>query len=234
MQKPCTPPSCEECHFLSQCLVGSLDKKMREVISQKKHALFYKKNATLFYEKDPVFGLHVLRQGFIKKIRHSNGGRENIIGLVTPGQSIGLRHINSHLPYTYSSITVEDSSLCFLEITILKEYLTNSPSMSRHLCLLLGNEIQEMEDANQRMMSRSARHRTANFLLSLKGKTPNKQSGDITFSLSRHEMASMIGMATETFIRLLTDLKREGVIKQNEKFVTIIDEDKLNEIALSG
>lgn len=213
--------------------MGSLDSKMRDVISQKKHTLFYKKNATIFYEKDPFFGVYVLRQGLIKRIRYGIADRENLIGLVTPGETIGLRNLYSLPQYTFTSVAAEDSFLCFLEASILKENLSLSPSMSRHLSHMLGNEVQEIEDTHQRMMNKSARHRAADFLLSLKGKSPDKQTGDITFSLSRHEMASMIGIATETFIRLLTDLKREGVIKQNEKFVTIIDQDRLQKIALS-
>ena len=53
----------------------------------------------------------------------------------------------------------------------------------------------------------------------------------IDLKLTREEMASMVGTATETLIRFISEFKDEGILKQYDKKILIMDESLLNESA---
>ena len=51
-----------------------------------------------------------------------------------------------------------------------------------------------------------------------------------SINISRRDLAGVAGIATESLIRTLTDLKKEGVIEIEGRNIRIVDIDKLEAI----
>ena len=76
---------------------------------------------------------------------------------------------------------------------------------------------------------KNVREKLSELFLILKDSHGSMENGKIKLNikLTREEMASLIGTATETLIRILSEFKSEGIIEQNGKTLLITDEEKL-------
>jgi CRP-like cAMP-binding protein len=73
----------------------------------------------------------------------------------------------------------------------------------------------------------SVRKRTANALVRLKMRFQNDKEAKFSMSISRDDLAAMVGTATESVIRTLSDFKEEGLVSIQGSSITILNEEKL-------
>jgi len=55
--------------------------------------------------------------------------------------------------------------------------------------------------------------------------------GNINIALSREELSSIIGTASESVIRVLSSMKKEGIIYTKAKKIKLLDKNRLQQIA---
>ena len=146
---------------------------------------------------------------------------------------VGHRSVFSNENYGGTATAIEDSSVCFIDKKYIVKLLQKEPSVACHLITALGKELGEAENKVASFSQKNVFERTCEVLLLLKeshGKGEGKKFR-IDLKLTREELASMVGTATETLIRIMSDLKQEGVIEQDGKIILINDEKKLIKFA---
>lgn len=224
---------CEHCQTLQASLFGNLNKTDLQCIDAHKTANTYKRGQVIFHEGNRPLGLYCLQQGKVKIFKTGIDGREQIVRLAKAGDFIGYRAFLGEDCYSASAMALEDSQICFIDKNDFFHVCKTNDKLSGNLILRLSHELREAEDLLRDMAQKSVRERVAEILLIIREKygVDKEDAKQINATLSREELASFVGTATETLIRILSDLKDAGVIDTQGKKIKILDIDALTETA---
>lgn len=226
--------SCESCPTLNRSLFSEVkDPNTLRKLGRHKVCNQFKKGQVLFHEQGVPLGLFCLRSGKVKIYKTGPDGREQIVRLASPGDLIGYRSFLGEDSYSASAAVFEDSIICFIDKDDFRDVLTTTPNFTYSLIQLLSHELREAEDMIRDMAQKSVRERLAEVLLVLEKKFGHDETMGNTLSaiLSREELASFVGTATETLIRLLSDMKDEGLVETQGRRIRLVDTAKLSAIA---
>lgn len=234
MQKPFKSISCENCPSQEKGIFCDLEKASLNDVSHNKVMNLYKKGQTIFFQGNPPFGLYCIASGKIKVSKMGNDGKESIVRIASSGDVLGHRSLFSQDNYTATATVIEDAAVCFLDKNYIYSTLKKEPSVALNLIEKLSEGMGAAEKRNASMSNKNARERLAELLLSFcKSYGIEEKDGRIRLDikLNRDEMASIVGTAHETIIRLISEFKEEGILEQEGKVIFIINQNKLLEFA---
>ncbi len=172
--------------------------------------------------------LYVVRAGQLKLSVTAPDGREQIMRIAIAGQLIGYDTIDDlHHPYTATALT--PVRLCGIRHRDLLRVLEENLEVSRRMVQLLNQELIQARALIHILGQKSSAEKIALFLLSLVPEHGHDSPQmDIPLSLSRQEMADMLGLTVETVSRLMAELKRERIIEAPRGHIRILNRQGLN------
>ncbi len=202
-------------------------------VSDHKVVNSYKKGQTLFVQGNPPYGMYCVSTGNIKVTQVGEDGKESIVRIASAGDVLGHRSIFTDQFYNATATAVEDCTVCFLDKKYILKLVEQSPSVACNLIAKLGRDLGAAEKRISSFYQKNVRERLAELLLLLKESHGVEEDGKIRLNikLTREEMASIIGTASETLIRFMSELKQEGFIEQKGKVIYILDEPGLLDFA---
>lgn len=224
---------CENCPSREKGVFCDLEKMALNDVSVHKITNIYKKGQVIFYQGNPPFGLYCISQGKIKLTKTDSDGKESIVRLAHDGDVLGHRSLFSDEKFSSTATAIEDTTVCFIEKKYIFEAIHNQPSIALNIIQQFSREMGSSEQKNASMFQKNVRERLAELFLILKRNYGVKEQNRtrIDIKLTREEIASMIGTASETVIRFISEFKEEGLLAQEGKTIYIIDEEKLLEFA---
>lgn len=185
----------------------------------------YKQRQVVFRQGNPSRGLYLICNGAVK-LFHSDGPREHILDFLGPGALFGELSFEGEQPLSSSAQTLLESQLCFLPTELLKPFLVHYPSVAVRVIEALSGQLGQARGKAHELALKGAERRLAALLVRLaheRGEAP----GDPPLRYTRRTLAQMIGVSTETAIRLLTKLKEEGLIAVAKRDIIVTDLDGL-------
>jgi CRP-like cAMP-binding protein len=185
----------------------------------------------IFEEGENVNGIFCIKQGVCKLIKLSQNGKDQIVKLVSKGELLGQRSLISDEPVNLSAIALEDMEVCFIPKTEVMGFFDKNNQFSMNVMKTICGDLKESDGHIVNMAQKSVKERLAETLLYLHDNFGVNADDSLKIQLSRDELASMIGTATESCIRLLSDFKKSGLIELVGKKITIIDNNKLKRIS---
>ncbi|MCB9091936.1 MAG: Crp/Fnr family transcriptional regulator [Halobacteriovoraceae bacterium] len=231
-QKKDLPQECKDCPSRGKGIFCDLEAAELDEISQFKVVNQFKRGQSIFVEGNPTFGLYCISEGNIKLSKTSEDGKDAIVRIATKGDVLGHRSIFTNTPYNATATALDDSVICFLDKKYILKKIQESPSVAQNIINKLSRDLGASEQRLADMSQKSVKQRLIELLLLLHqshGIPQDNGSVLIDIKLTREEMASIIGTATETLIRTLSDLKNLDLITLDGKKIIIPDEKKLLE-----
>jgi CRP/FNR family transcriptional regulator len=216
---------CTLCPGKEHSLFADLPREDLETLSQHKTCIRYKKGQTLFYEGTRPMGLFCINSGKVKVYKISSEGKEQILKLAKPGDFLGYRALISEEFYNSSATVIEEGAMCYIPKSDFLEILQKNPLFFRKMAKRVAHELGLMEQKLVTIAQKSVRERLAATLIMLK-ETYGMEGGEsdlIDIALSREDLANIIGTATETVIRLLSDFKSQKLISLQGKKIKVLD-----------
>lgn len=197
-------------------------------IEKEKICSSYKKGEVIFKEGTRPYGVFCLNNGKIKLVKTGEDGKEHILRLVRPGDPLGYRSLLAGEKYNASAIAIEDSGVCFIPKELFMGILHKDTELSFEVMKMLSMDLKKAEMKLTHLAQKPVRERVAEALLLIK-KTYGLQEDNLTIDalFSREDIANIVGTATETTIRLLSEFNKDGIIKLVGKKILITDLDKL-------
>lgn len=218
--------SCATCQARKNSLfAGNCDASL-EHLEDHKSCSYFKKNQPLFIEGSFPRGVYCLNQGKVKIFARGDEGKEQIIHIAKEGEIIGFRAMFSGEMYKVSATALEDANICFISKDDFLDMIDTNPTLRNGIMKELSKELGDRAVFITNMAQKSVRERLASALIILDDVYSGEQ-----INLTREDMANFVGTATETLIRLLKDLKEEGVIDIHTRKLEIINKEKLMKIA---
>ncbi len=188
-----------------------------------------KAGTPLLLEGFPTHSLFAIRSGVFKTIGLGRAGRERVLRAHGPGEFIGLESMT--LPsYPHTVVAATDARVCHAPMRTFVQLVTESPEFSNAIIGHLCDEVrQAREDAVDQ--SRDAASRVARLLFGRMTAGRADEPPSISLLLSHRDTAAMLGLAQESFSRLLTLLEERGVIRRKGRRLLVEDRHRLSEIA---
>lgn len=191
-----------------------------------RHLDKYKKRQRIFTEGNHPIRLYYVEKGKVKISKTNEDGKEFIVQIVNEGEFFGYIAMLQDTVYSANAEALEDSEIAAIPKNEFEELMNSNPEVSRKFIKLLANDIAEKEDQLIRIAYNSLRKKVADALLTVHKKY--KVSAEkFNINLSRENLASIAGTATESLIRTLTDFKSEKLIDIQDGKIAIINERKL-------
>lgn len=200
--------------------------ELKSIISDRKVKLVRKKQI-IYYEGDAISGIYLILSGRIKAIKLSEDGRELVTGMYGPEEYLGIQAMLSSDQYNETTEAVDDTTVCLLPKDTVKQLLDNYTDIGQKFIKILSSNLIEKEEQLLQLAYHSVRKRMAEILLRLAKQQNNSADNNIQIRISRDDLASMAGMATETVSRTLSDFKDEGIIEKKGSVIQIVDSLKL-------
>jgi CRP-like cAMP-binding protein len=221
-------PSCADCQARLTNVFCLLTDEQLNSLSVEKSCNIYKKGQLVFFEGNRPTGLYCVNKGKVKVYQIGLEGKEQIIRLAKDSDILGYRSLISGEMYTASASVIEDATICFIPKKTFFELLQTNSEVSTRMMKLLSNDLKGAEKRITALAQKPVRERMAETILMLKefyGLDSEKHT--IKANLSREDIANIVGTATETAIRVLSEFKSEKIINLTGKRIQIVDTDAL-------
>lgn len=222
--------NCEQC-IVSQ--VNSLkvltkDELMR--ISKCKTTRHIKKGELIFKEGETLNGVYCIKDGICKLSKLSANGKDQIVKLVLKGDLLGQRSLIGNESANLSAIALSDMDVCFIPKAEIIGNLKNNASFSMQIMKQMAQDLKESDNIIVNMAQKSVRQRLAEALIHIDTNFGSNDQGFLKVVLSREDYANIVGTATESAIRVLSQFKKDGLISTSGKQIKIENVSKLKMI----
>jgi CRP-like cAMP-binding protein len=193
----------------------------------------YNKKDNIFWEGENAQSLYFIEQGSVKTYKSTESGKEFVTGIFGPGDFIGqLSLLNSKKVYVENATVLEDAQLCAIPRTDFTKLLYGNSVVSQKFIGMISNNLMHVQEQLVDMAFASVRQRAAKALLELYEKQVIQDKPNRGIGIPREDFAGMIGTATETAIRTLSDFKEEGLITTDHgRRIIILNEKGLRNVA---
>ncbi len=225
---------CQHCDAKNISFLSYCSQEESEKVSAGKTCSHYKKGQSIFYEDNIPLGIYCISKGAVKLTRSNKDGKEQIIRFAREGEFLGYRALIAEEPLIATATCIEDTICCFVPKSIFSELLENNSGLNKHMLKSLCHDLGLADERIQSLAQKSVRERLAETLLFLQQTFQNSDDLDlalISVTLPREDIANIVGTATETVIRLLSEFKGDRMIDMEGKKIRILDRKALEKIS---
>jgi len=223
----------EKWDFKSESILAALSSEDFDLLTLNQTEQVYKKGEIIFREGAYPSGIFFMTSGKAKKYKVDGEGKEQIIYVANTGELIGYHAILSEDRYPDSAAALELSTITFIPKDDFLMVLEQSDTLSKRLLKTLSHEFAVLINGLTLFGQRSVRERLALQLVVLREKYKiDFQPGmPVEINMSRDDLASLVGTVRENVVRILTEFKREEILKTKGRKIIILNVNKLVEIA---
>ena len=191
----------------------------------------YKKKEIIFREDSIPSLLYFLAKGKVKTFKEHEYGRELITNLYKEGDFFGYSALLEEKHYTETAEALEDSEICLIPKEDFYAVMHGSVHVMKSFIKMLSDNIADKENQLINLAYSSVRKRVAEALLLLQDRyNNNNKDKSFSISISREDLANIVGTATESLIRTLSDFKEEKLVELKGSTIAIINIEKLRKL----
>ncbi|MFY7731463.1 MAG: Crp/Fnr family transcriptional regulator [Flavobacterium sp.] len=221
---------CDQCIVRELSSLKALNKEELIKLADCKSTYTIRKGEAVFSEGENVNGIFCVREGVCKLTKLSANGNDHIVKLVAKGELLGQRSMISDEPVNLSAVALEDMTVCYIPKHEVMEFFNNNNRFSFQVMKTICGDLKEADDHLVTMAQKSVKQRLAETLLYLHETFGESEDKSLNLKLSREELAGMIGTATESCIRLLSEFNKAGYIALSGKKITVLNSSALRKI----
>jgi CRP/FNR family transcriptional regulator, polysaccharide utilization system transcription regulator len=224
-------PLCGKCAFESSSIFKHLNSDEITTINFEKDFRQYKRGDILYQEGNRISGFYCINSGIIKVFKTGFDGKEQIIRFAKKGEIIAYRSVLSNELACTSAKVIEDCQVCFIPSEILISFIKSNPLFSLEMIKLACHELGEANSFITDIAQKTVRERLAEILLVLVHDFGLDDQQYLNISLTREELANIVGTATESVIRLLSEFKTDHLVELNGRRIKILNLKGLEKIS---
>nr|WP_111683894.1 Crp/Fnr family transcriptional regulator [Winogradskyella tangerina] len=214
---------CEQCIIKEFNALKSLTKEELMRVSACKTGRLYKKGQIIFEEGETLNGVYCVRDGVCKLSKLSENGKDQVVKLVVKGGLLGKRSLVTEQKTNLSAVALNDMEMCFIPKSEIMSDLSKNPKFTMDVLREMAHDLKESDESLVNMAQKSVKRRMAEILMYIHDNFGTDNEDYLSIVLSREDYASIVGTATESAIRILSQFKKEGLISTRGKQIKIED-----------
>lgn len=188
----------------------------------------FKKGEIIYTEGQNSNYIFLVTKGVVKCYKFDEQGKELITALHKEDDLFGYTSFIQNIPYQESAGVIKDTALAGISKEQLADVLNSNHKITLELIQLLTDDLKGVKNQLLEMAYSSVSKKTASTILKFAEKLNCKPNQPI--KISRSDLSSVAGIATETLIRTMSSFKKQGLIEIEGRNVTIVNLEKLKEI----
>jgi CRP-like cAMP-binding protein len=186
----------------------------------------FKKKSEIFSEGDTPSYVYFVKSGNVKTYKSHPDGKELITNLYKENDFFGYEPVLENSNFADSAIALEDAELVMIPKNDFTTLLHNQPDVSSSFISLLCKKVADKEAQLLHLAYNSVRQRTAEALL----KMWQLKKGNDALGILRDDLAKIVGTASESVIRVLSDFRDEGLIEMEGTKIKLMQSNKLEQV----
>jgi len=222
---------CENCIVRKFNALRAMSKEELKAVSDSKISRQVKKGEVIFEEGEKLNGIYCVRGGVSKLAKLSPNGKDQIVKLASKGEVLGQRSVVAEENSNLSATAVSDMEMCFIPKEAIVSTLHKNPDFTYEVLRHMAHDLREADDVIVNMSQKTVKERIAEALLYMKNNFGEDPEGYLALILSREDIANVVGTATESCIRILSEFKKQGLIKTSGKRMAILEARKLQDLS---
>jgi len=224
-------PSCDECVINSISVFNKLTIDELNLLNYEKVCHVFKKGTIIYNEGSRISGCYCIHSGIIKLYKTGLEGKEHIIRFAKKGDIIGYRSLLSNDFACHTAKILEDAHVCYIPGDLLFKLLESNSKFALEMLKLACVELGEANAFITDIAQKTVRERLAEVLLILKDNFGLDDENNLQIVLTREDIGNIIGTATESVIRLLSEFKENNLIDIEGRKIKLLDIKGLQKIA---
>ncbi|WP_115461746.1 Crp/Fnr family transcriptional regulator [Winogradskyella aurantiaca] len=218
---------CESCIVKEFNSLKALTREELMRVSACKTGKSFRKGQVIFQEGESLNGVYCVRDGVCKLTKLSENGKDQVVKLVVKGGLLGKRSLITEQKTNLSAVALNDMEMCFIPRSEIMQDLKKNPNFTMDVLKRMAEDLLASDDNIVNMAQKSVRRRMSETLMYIHDEFGTDEDGFLTIVMSREDYASIVGTATESAIRILSQFKKEGIISTKGKRIKIEDYNSL-------
>lgn len=177
----------------------------------------------LFSEGEPCNGLHIIVRGRVRIFKTSMSGREQVLAVNEPGESIAELPVFDGGPFPASAIAIEDTEMAFISRRDFNAYCIEHPQVALKVLSVVGARLRRLVGIIEELSFTTIRQRLIASLLKLAQSDGKATARGIEFDLpaTHQELANQLGTVRELISRNLMRLQAEGILEVDARHIVV-------------
>lgn len=190
----------------------------------------------IFSEGEPCSGLHMIAQGKVRIFKTSMSGREQVLALNGPGESVAELPVFDGGPFPASAIAVEDTEMAFISRRDFNAFCIEHPEVALKVLSVVGARLRRLVGIIEELSFTTIRHRLISVLVKLAQSEGKTTPRGIEFQLpaTHQELANQLGTVRELISRNLMRLQAEGLLEVDARQIVVKNMKALAALLESG
>lgn len=192
----------------------------------------YKRGASIFMESDQADGFYIVARGQVKIFKTSLEGKEQILHIYGPGNLFGEVPVFSGGRFPANAIALKKSHILFLPRKAFVKLISRHPSLSMNMLGELSMRLRQFTIQIENLSLKEVPSRLASYLIVLAKE--QKTTNQVTLSISKGQLASLLGTIPETLSRIFSKMSTQGLIRVDGKSIHLLDPNGLEDLSVAG
>lgn len=222
---------CKTCVY-RKLLFNNLSIEEYDHLYKNKIEIEFKKGEVICQEGVEIKSFLYLKHGLVKLFKQSPDAKDHIISIAKPMDFVSLLSIFSHSTYKYSITAIEDSVMCSVDLQAMKDVVRQNGTFAIEVMTKMSKMYDDIIEYRFDINRKHLRGRIAYIIMYFAEHIYKSNSFDLP--ISRREVAELINMTTENVIRILSEFRKDNIIKIDGKRIQLIDQGRLESICRLG
>lgn len=206
-------------------LLGGLSQPELHTLAARTVRKLFSAGELLFSEGEPCNGLHIIARGKVRIFKTSMSGREQVLAVNTPGETIAELPVFDGGPFPASAVATEETEIAFISRRDFQAYCLEHPEVALKVLEVVGARLRRLVGIIEELSFTTVRQRLISALLKLahsEGKT-TPRGVELQLPTSHQELANQLGTVRELISRNLMRLQAEGLLDVDARQIVVKD-----------
>lgn len=221
-----TTPRTDLISVLEQAaLLSSLSREEVHTLAARTVRKLFSTGELLFSEGEPCRGLYIIARGKVRIFKTSVNGREQVLGVNTPGESVAELPVFDGGTYPASAIATEETEVAFISQRDFHAYCLEHPEVALKVLSVVGARLRRLVGIIEELSFTTIRQRLIAMLVKL-AQSDGKQTDrgiEIQLPATHQELANQLGTVRELISRNLMRLQAEGLLDVDARQIIVRD-----------
>jgi CRP-like cAMP-binding protein len=206
-------------------LLSNLSREELQTLATRTVRKLFSAGELLFSEGEPCSGLHIIARGRVRIFKTSVNGREQVLAVNAPGESVAELPVFDGGPYPASAVAIEDTEIVFISRRDFHAYCVEHPEVALKVLSVVGARLRRLVGIIEELSFTTIRHRLIAMLLKLAQSEGKKtdQGIEILLPATHQELANQLGTVRELISRNLMRLQAEGLLDVDARQIVVRD-----------
>lgn len=206
-------------------LLSSLSQPELQTLASRTVRELFSTGELLFSEGEPCHGLHIIARGKVRIFKTSMSGREQVLAVNTPGESVAEVPVFDGGPFPASAVAIEDVEIAYISRRDFQAYCMEHPEVALKVLQVVGTRLRRLVGIIEELSFTTIRQRLIAALVKLAQSEGTKTARGIEFQLpaTHQELANQLGTVRELISRNLMRLQAEGLLDVDARQIVVKD-----------